>query len=105
VFNASGVRMEPGMYNPQTVRELLGKSSPAQLLTESNGKPTIMCYGEKDFIVKPKVRKAIMAAYKKAGTDHTLILFKNSGHDLGNDPDCVETLRQTVDDYIERYFE
>jgi len=104
VFNTSGVRMKAGMYNVETVTRLVSTSSPVHLMATTGGVPTIMCYGEKDNLVRPDVRKAVVAAYEKYGVPYDLILFKNSGHDLAGDKDCLETLRETVDKYLQRYF-
>jgi len=95
--------MKAGMYNRKTVDSLVACASPAALLG-SDGFPTIMTYGEKDVLVKPPVRKSIVAAYERAGVPYTLILYPNSGHDLAADPDCVEKLRKAVDDYLKKYF-
>jgi len=104
VFRASGARMKAGMYNRATVEKLIGSSSPAQLVKRGDA-PTIMTYGEKDIIVKPTVRKAVVDAFEKQHVPYTLILFPNSGHDLASDPDCTAKLRATVDDYLKQYFQ
>lgn len=47
--------------------------------------PTLMGYGEKDFVQNPENGRILSAALEKAGVKHDLVMYPNSGHLLADD--------------------
>ena len=42
---------------------------------------------------------------KELGIDQHLIIFPESGHELGRDPECTDSLQRVILDYCEKYFD
>ena len=42
---------------------------------------------------------------KELGVDQHLIIFPESGHELGKDPECTDSLQRVILDYCEKYFD
>ncbi|MEO2212717.1 S-layer homology domain-containing protein [Paenibacillus amylolyticus] len=76
--------------------------SPLQHVS-SDSPPTIMAYGVYDQIVAPGHHQKLASALKQAGVDHKYILYPNSDHALGNDPDKTAERISSSLAYLEKY--
>ena len=103
VMNTSGIQMRPDMYHKHIIDSLINLSSAASLV-DSLSVPVVMAYGEKDNLVRPEQYHSLVSAYKWHERPYTLIVYPNSGHDLGGDPDKAQELRATVLEYLDKYF-
>lgn len=67
--------------------------------------PTILGYGVRDGAVPPSLKFMLIDALEQNGVPYEYIEFSNSGHGLLNDPDKTEAYIDTVNEYLELYFE
>lgn len=67
--------------------------------------PAILAYGEKDGLVRSEHGKRMADALQKNGVDCTLIVFPNSGHELGKDRECTQAVIDAVTRFCDKYFD
>ena len=67
--------------------------------------PAILAYGGKDGLVLSEHGDRMAMALQNSGVEQTLIVFPNSGHELGNDSECTARVIDTVVKYCKTYFD
>ncbi len=88
----------------EAYREAIDAVSPASMVT-SGTVPTILAYGPKDFRVPPEQKDPLLEKLREHRVPHDYIEFPRSGHRLFDDPGKMRLYFETVDSYIEKYFE
>jgi len=81
----------------------LREASPAAYVN-AGSPPTILAQGMKDPIVHYAQAVTVDDAFRAAGARSELILFPNSDHGLGSDPDCSERYDQLFAEFEKQYF-
>ncbi|MBY9078352.1 fibronectin type III domain-containing protein [Paenibacillus sp. HN-1] len=82
--------------------EKIKSVSPLQHVS-STSPPTVMAYAAYDQIVAPGHPRKLAAALAQAGVDYKYILYPNSDHFLGNDPDKTAERISTSLAYLHKY--
>ncbi len=85
---------------PSAVRDI----SPARLVNDTTV-PTIMAYGARDELVTPIHAERLQRALERHHIEHRLILYPNSGHLLGHDPDRARDYRHAILDFARRHLD
>ena len=67
--------------------------------------PAVLAYGGKDRLVNAEHGSQMANKLKELGIDQHLIIFPESGHELGRDPECTDSLQRVILDYCEKYFD
>ena len=80
----------------------LKKASPITYVTKVCP-PTVIAHGKNDTVVPYSNAMALNSALGAVGVEHEFIVFKNSGHDLANDPDCEKELNDMLLKYANTY--
>ena len=80
----------------------LKKASPLTYVT-SSCPPTIIAHGKNDTVVPYSNAMALNSALGAVGVEHEFIIFKNSGHNLENDPDCEKAANDALVKYANKY--
>ena len=88
-----------GEYKPYT-----DAISPAAYVN-ADTVPTILGYGVRDGAVPPSLKYILIDALEQNGVPYEYIEFSNSGHGLLNDPDKTQEYIDTVNEYLDLYFE
>lgn len=91
--------MESGEY-----KSYIDEISPVAYVSK-NTVPTILGYGIRDGAVPPSLKFLLIDALKQNNVPYEYIEFSNSGHGLLNDPDKTQDYINTVNEYLELYFE
>ncbi len=94
-------------FTPQTINQAKNALDAVSPLTyvSSDICPTAICHGEKDGIVPYANALRILAAFEQHGVDYDFISFPNSGHELGNDPDCAQQANDLLLRYVQMYLQ
>ena len=87
-----------------TVNRVKQIGSPLHYVSETTP-PAILAYGGKDGLVLSEHGKRMADAMQSKGVSHSLIIFPNSGHVLGNDSECTARVIDTVVKYCKTYFD
>lgn len=103
-YHLSGKEYDTEEITTQTLIKLKSNVSPIDIAHPTTP-PAILAYGGKDGVVDPAHGTQMANKLKKLGIDHNLIIFPNSGHELGRDPECTDSLQRVILDYCEKYFD
>lgn len=90
-------------YTKGSVDSLMLTVSPASYVSE-NSVPLLMAYGGKDGLVKQKHGQLLDSLYASFGIRHDLLIFPNSSHMLGSDPECAKAFTAKAKEYCNEYF-
>lgn len=99
----TGKQVTAAMIADGEAEKLVQSISPLSFVTERTV-PTIVAYGLKDPLVRPRHSEKLVAAFKERGVEHTAIEFPNSGHGLDADPASRDRYRQVTLEYLRRAF-
>ena len=88
----------------ETVNKVKQIGSPLHYVSEMTP-PAILAYGGKDGLVLSEHGKRMADAMQSKGATHSLIIFPNSGHVLGNDRECTIMVIDTIVKYCKTYFD
>ena len=81
----------------------LQAASPVHYITKDSP-PTILAQGQKDFLVRYSQATDVYDAFYSVGAQCDLILYPNSDHGLGSDPDCSDRYDKLFKEYELKYF-
>ena len=90
-------------YTKEIIDSLMLTVSPASYVNE-NSVPLLMAYGGKDGLVKQKHGELLDSLYTSFGIRHDLLIFPNSSHILGSDPDLAKAFTAKAKEYCKTYF-
>lgn len=76
--------------------------SPISYVDESTV-PTLICQGALDPLVPVSNAYTLDERLSAYGVTHELIIYENSGHELGYDPECAERTEKLFIEYAELY--
>lgn len=99
----SGERVTADMVESGEYQSIVDKISPVAFVNK-NTVPTIMAYGKYDSMVPVELKYILIEALKENKVHHTYIEYPNSGHLLLGDPDKAKLYKDTIDRYINMYF-
>ena len=102
IYGISGERPSPETTAEQ-IHDFKSKVSPCDLVTAQTP-PAVLAYGGKDRLVNAEHGTLMANKLKELGIDQHLIIFPESGHELGKDPECSDSLQRVILDYCEKYF-
>lgn len=85
------------------IRHLKSEVSPADLVHKKTP-PAVLAYGGNDKLVNAIHGQRMAQELEKEGIEHHLIIFPNSGHELGKDPECSDSLHNTILKFCEKFF-
>ena len=88
----------------EVIKNIRLTGSPLHYVSKSTP-PAILAYGGKDWLVLSEHGKRMADAMQSKGVDHSLIIFPNSGHALGNDSECTAKVIDTIIKYCKTYFD
>lgn len=88
----------------ETVNKVKQIGSPLYYVSETTP-PAILAYGGKDGLVLSEHGKRMADALQKNGVDCTLIVFPNSGHELGQDKECTQSVIDEITRFCKTYFD
>lgn len=96
---------EKTLYDEDTFNEKLDCISPLAYAQKGDAVPTLVGYGMMDkSMVNYYAAVALEEALTKYGIENSLILFANSNHLMGNNPECGRIYRERVTEYAKKYF-
>jgi len=98
----SGQTLQPDQYTRHHIDSLILSASPVTYVSQQSA-PVLLAYGGKDPIVRPVHAHSIDSLLQAAHVPHRLIMFPNSGHMLGKDPDCATQFIGLVQQYCKQY--
>lgn len=92
--------------NKTTFNDLMPELKAASPVTyiNKNTPPAIVAQGQKDTLVRYSQATDVYEAFYESGVRCDLILYPNSDHGLGSDPDCSERYKKLFKDYELKYF-
>lgn len=88
----------------ENLNHLKQKASPLYYVSVATP-PAILAYGGKDGLVVAEHGKRMADALQKSGVDCTLVVFPNSGHELGQDKECTQSVIDAVTRFCDKYFD
>jgi acetyl esterase/lipase len=103
LYFLSGDYIQIDSYNHLLEDSLKRKASPLYHI-DQNTPPTVLVYGAKDRLVSAKHGELTSSSLQRIGIDHRLYVFPNSGHELGADPEYVDSVQNTILEFCQRYF-
>lgn len=83
-------------------KESLAKVSPITYV-DKNTVPTAICHGQKDSVVPYSNATAIVEKFEQFGVEYDFIIYPNSDHDLGSDPDMAQQANDLIYQYALTY--
>ena len=96
---------EKTLYDEKTFNEKIDSISPLAYAKKGDAVPTLVGYGMMDkSMVNYDASVELEEALTKYGIENDLILFANSNHFMGNNPECGRIYRERVAEYAEKYF-
>ena len=104
VYNATGEIPTNEQLTKEYLEAMKSSASPADLVS-GDTPPAVLAYGEKDGLVRSEHGKRMADALQKNGVDCTLIVFPNSGHELGQDKECTQSVIDAVTRFCDKYFD
>jgi acetyl esterase/lipase len=99
----SGKVLPRTQYTKENIDSLMTIVSPASYVGESSV-PLLMAYGGKDNLVHRRHGDLMDSLYTARGIRHDILIFPNSSHPLGDDPDCAKVLTVKIKEYCKEYF-
>lgn len=103
MYFLSGENIQTNTYSDILEDSLKRKASPLYHIN-TNTPPAVLVYGAKDQLVSAKHGELTSLALQRSGIDHRLYVFPNSGHELGADPEYVDSVQNTILEFCQRYF-
>lgn len=103
-YHLSGKEYNTEEITTQTLIDLKSSVSPIDIAHPATP-PAILAYGGKDGTVDPAHGIQMANKLKELGVDNQLIIFPDSGHELGRNPECSDSLHKTILNYCEKYFD
>ena len=88
----------------ETVNNARQMGSPLYYVSETTP-PAVLAYGGKDMIVLSEHGKRMSDAMQSKGVDHSLTIFPNSGHSLGNDKEYTQMVIDEIRRFCQTYFD
>ena len=88
----------------EAIKNIRQTGSPLHYVSKTTP-PAILAYGGKDGLVLSEHGDRMAMALQNSGVEQTLIVFPNSGHELGNDSECTARVIDTIIKYCKTYFD
>ncbi len=86
----------------ENAKDALAKVSPITYVDE-NTVPTAICHGQKDSIVPYSNATSIVEKFEQYGVNYDFIIYPNSDHDLGSDPEQAQQANDLLYQYASTY--
>lgn len=99
---AAGCTVTPENYKSNEIQSVLRKISPVYYV-DGNSVPTVVCHGTKDTVVPFADSVKLDAALTESGVTHRYIVYQNSDHDLGGDPQAAKIGGDLLLEYANTY--
>lgn len=103
-YNATGEIPTIEQLTKERLEEIKRSVSPADLVSDDTP-PAILAYGGKDMLIRSLHGKRMADALQKGSVDCMLVVFPNSGHELGQDKECTQAIIDAVTLYCNKYFD
>ena len=104
MYALSGEEISLEELTKDRVIAIKSKVSPVDV-AHATTPPAVLAYGGKDRLVNAEHGTQMANKLKELGIDQHLIIFPESGHELGRDPKCTDSLQRAILDYCEKYFD
>lgn len=104
MYSLSGKQVNVETMTAEDVIAIKSSISPTDQVT-ANTPPAVLAYGGKDKLVNAIHGEKMAQTLTAMGINNKLIIFPNSGHELGHDPECTESVQATILDFCNEYFE
>lgn len=103
MYFLSGETIQIDSYSAMFEDSLKRKVSPLFHISK-NTPPAILVYGARDQLVSARHGELVSLSLRQNGVDNRLFVYPNSGHDLGDDPEYVDSVQSAILDFCQRYF-
>lgn len=104
LYSLSGNEVDVEKISAEDVISIKSNISPVDKVT-TDTPPAVLAYGGNDRLVNAIHGEEMSQALTSKGIANRLIIFPNSGHELGHDPECTESVQATILEFCEEYFQ
>lgn len=103
LYSLSGKTVDVETMTTEDVIAIKSAISPVDKVT-TDTPPAVLAYGGKDTLVNAIHGEKMSQTLTSKGIANRLIIFPNSGHELGHDPECTESVQAAILGFCEEYF-
>ena len=104
LYSLSGKAVDAETITTEEIIAIKSDISPADKVT-ADTPPAVLAYGGKDWLVNAIHGEKMSQALTSCGVASRLIIFPNSGHELGHDPECSDNVQATILEFCKEYFD
>lgn len=104
LYGLSGKAVDVEQLTTEDINAIKSAISPVDHV-DSETPPAVLVYGDKDRLVNAVHGKKMAEVMSANSVHNQLIIFPNSGHELGHDPEYAERVQQTILEFCNQYFE
>lgn len=104
LYSLSGKAVDAEIITTEEIIAIKSDISPADKVT-ADTPPAVLAYGGKDWLVNAIHGEKMSQALTSCGVASRLIIFPNSGHELGHDPECSDNVQATILEFCKEYFD